>query len=77
MGAVLCRVQQALRRCLGRLRALGPAYAGLEPGGTHDRLAPPEPLRRLHATLAGKVRSMLRAEDKGRLQEWRAWLEEA
>ena len=43
-----------------QLRALGLEYAGLEPGGTHDRLAPPESLRRLRTTLAGKVRATLR-----------------
>ena len=62
----------ALRRRLGRLRALGPEYAGLELDGTHDRLAPLESLRRLCTTLAGKVRATLRAEDQGRLHEWRS-----
>ena len=42
VGATPRRVQQALaalRRRLDKLCALGPAYAGLEPGGTHDRRA--------------------------------------
>ena len=80
MGATPRRVQQArtaLQRPLHKLCALIPQYAGLEPGGTHDGLAPLESLRRLHATLAGKVRATLRAKDQGRLHEWRAWLEEA
>ena len=64
----------ALRRHFDKVRALGPVYAGLEPGGTHDRLAPLELVRHLRTMLAGKVRATLRAEDKGRL---RAWLEEA
>ena len=78
VGAILRRVQQAwaaFRRCLGKLRALGSEYAGLEPGGTH-RLASLESLRRFRTALAGKVRATLRAEDEGRLREWRAWLEE-
>ena len=79
-GALPHGLQQAwaaLRRRLGRLRALGPEYAGLELNGSHDRLAPLASLRRLRATLAGKVRATLRAEDKDRIHEWRAWLEEA
>ena len=80
MGATPSGVQQAwtaLRRRLEKLRTLGPEYAGLELGGTHDRLAPLESLRRLRTTLAGKVQATLRAEHQGRLREWRAWLEEA
>ena len=49
----------------------------MEPGGSHDRLASLASLRRLRTTLAGKVRATLRAEDKDRISEWRAWLEEA
>ena len=56
---------------------LGPEYVSLELDGTHDRLAPMEALRRLRKTLAGKVQATLRAEDQGRLCEWRSWLEEA
>ena len=67
----------ALWRRLDKLRALGLEYAGLEPGGTHDRLAPLESLRRLRTALAGKVRATLRADDQGRLREGRATLEEA
>ena len=52
-----------------RLRALGPAYAGLELGGTQDRLTPLGPLCRLRTTLKGIVRATLRAEDKERLRE--------
>ena len=51
------------------LRVLGPEYARLQLDGSHDRLAPLASLCRLGATLAGK--------DKGRLHEWRSWLEEA
>ena len=80
VGAKPRSVQQAwaaLRRRLDSLRVLGPASAGLEPGGTHDWMAPVEPLCRLYGTLAGMVRATLRAEDKGRPREWRTWLEEA
>ena len=79
-GALPRAVQQtwaALRRRLGRLRALGPEYADFEPGGTRERLALLASLRRLRTTLAGEVRATLKAEDKDRLREWRAWLEEA
>ena len=74
------RVQQAwaaLRRRLGRLRALGPEYAGPELDGWHHRLAPLASLRRLHTALVGKVWATLQAEDQDRLREWRSWLEEA
>ena len=54
---------------------LGPEYASLELDGSHDRLAPFASLCRLRTTLAGKVRAMLRAEDKDRLHEWRSWME--
>ena len=74
---VLPRAWTALRRRLGRLRALGPEYADFEPGGAPDRLAPLASLRRLSAALAGRVRATLRAEDKDRVREWRAWLEES
>ena len=67
-----CRARTALRRRLDKLRALGPDYAGLEPSSAHDRLAPLESLRRLRATLAGKVRATLRPADQGRLREWGA-----
>ena len=67
----------ALRRRLDRLRALGPEYADFEPGGAPGRLAPLASLRRLSAALAGKVRATLQAEDKDRVREWRAWLEES
>ena len=67
----------ALRCRLGRLRALGPAYADFEPGGAPDRLAPLASLRRLSATLAGTVRARLRAEDQDRVREWHEWLEES
>ena len=80
VGAMPNRVQQAwtaLRRRPGRLRASGPEYAGLELNGSRDRLAPLESLCRLGTTLVGKVRATLRAEDRGRLHEWRSWLEEA
>ena len=80
VGAIPSMVQQAwtaLRRRLRRPRALGPEYAGLVPDGSHDRLAPLGLLRRLRTTLAGKVRATLRAEDQGRLHEWRSWVEEA
>ena len=73
VGATPRRMQQActvLRCRLDKLRALGPEYAGLEPGGTHDRLAPLESLRRLHTTLASKVQAMLQAEDQKCLREW-------
>ena len=73
-------VQQAwtaLRRRLGRLRALGPEYADFEPDGTRERLASLACLRRLRNALAGKVRATLGAEDKDRVREWRARLEEA
>ena len=68
---------RALQRRLGKLRVLGQEYAGLELGGTHDRLALLDSLRRLRTTLASKVRATLRAEDQGRLREWHAWLEES
>ena len=62
----------------GLLRdALGPAYARLEPGSMYDWLAPLEPLRHLHTTMASMARATLRAGDKERLREWRAGLEEA
>ena len=67
----------ALRRRLDRLRAPGPEYAGFETGGAPGRLAPLASLCRLSAALVGKVRATLRAEDKDRLREWRAWLEES
>ena len=57
-GAASSGVRQArtaLQCRLDRLRALGPEYTILELGGTHDRLAPLESLRRLRTTLAGKV----------------------
>ena len=54
---------RALRRHVGRLRALGPDYASLELDGTHDRPAPLESLRRLRMTMAGKVWATLPAED--------------
>ena len=79
-GARPHRVQQAweaLRRRLDGPRALGLAYAGFEPSGSDDRLAPLEPPCRLRATLAGMVRAALRAQDKGHLREWRTWLKEA
>ena len=57
--------------------ALGPKYSSLKLDGSHDRLAPLAPLRRLCKTLAAKVRATLRAEDKDRLHEWRSWPEEA
>ena len=52
-------------------------YVGLELGGTQDLLAPPEPLRCLRTTLASMARAVLRAEDKERLRELHAWLDEA
>ena len=67
----------ALRRRLDKLRALRPEYADFEPGGARDRLASLTSLRRLCTTLAGKVWATLRAEDKDRVREWRASLEEA
>ena len=79
VGATPRSLQQpwaALRRRLDKLRTLGPAYAGLEPCGTYNWFAPLEPLRRLHATVAGMVWATLRPEVKGHLREWRAWLEE-
>ena len=79
-GALPRKVQQAwaaLRRRLDRLRALGPEYASLELDGSHNPLASLASLRRLRTTLAGKIRSTSRAEDKDRLHEWRSWLEEA
>ena len=79
MGATPSGVQHVwvtLRCRADNLRVLGPEYAGLELRGTHDRLATLESLRRLHTTLAGKVRATLRAEDQGRLREWRAWLQQ-
>ena len=79
-GVMPRAVQQAwmaLRRRLDRLRALGPEYADFEPGGAPDRLAPLASLRRLSAALAGRVRATLRAEDKDRVREWRAWLEKS
>ena len=77
---MLREVQQAwgaLRRRLGMLRELGPEYASLELDGSHDRLAPLASRRRLRTMLAGNVRGTLRAEDKDRIHEWRAWLEES
>ena len=74
------RVQQAwaaFRRRLGRLRALGPEDASLEPDSSHDRLAPLASLRRFRTTLAGKLRATLRAEDQDLMREWRSWEEEA
>ena len=79
-GALPRALQQAwaaLQRSLGRLCALGPEYADFEPGGTRERLASLASLRRLRTALAGKVRATLRAEDKDRVREGRAWLEEA
>ena len=79
-GVMPRAVQQAwaaLRRRLDTLRALGPEYADFEPGGAPGRLALLGSLRRLSAALAGKVRARLRAEDKDRVREWRAWLEES
>ena len=79
-GVMPRAVQQAwaaLLRRLDRLRALGPEYVDFEPGGAPGRLAPLASLRRLSAALAGKVRATLRAEDKDRVQEWRAWLEDS
>ena len=79
-GVLPRAVQQAwtaLRRRLARLRTLGPEYAGFEPGGAPDRLAPLASLRRLNAALAGRVRATLGVEDKDRVREWRAWLEES
>ena len=79
-GVMPRAVQQAwaaLRRRLERLRALGPEYADFESGGSPGRLAPLASLRRLSAALAGKVRATLRAEDKDRVREGRAWLEQS
>ena len=76
VGAALRNVQQAwaaLRRHLENFRALGPAYARLQPRGTPGRPAPLQPMHHLHAT----VRARLQAEDKGRLREWHTWLENA
>ena len=73
-------VQQAwaaLRRRLNKLRALGPEYGDFEPGGAPGRLASLASLRRLSTALAGKVQAALRGEDKDRVREWRAWLEES
>ena len=55
----------------------GPEYVDFEPGGTSERLASVASLRRLRRALAGKVRATLRAGDKDRVREWRAWLEGA
>ena len=71
-GALTRKVKQAwgaLRHCLDQLRALGPAYVGLEQGGKHNQLAPLEPQRLLRTTLAGMVRATLRAKDNERLRE--------
>ena len=54
----------ALRRRLGRIRALGPEYADFEPGGSHDRLASLASFRRLHTALAGKVRATVQARTR-------------
>ena len=77
VGVMPRRVQQAwaaLRRRLERLCTLGPAYASLELDGSHERLAQLASLRRLHTTLAGKIRATLRVEEKDRLHGWRSWL---
>ena len=79
-GALPQTVQQAwaaLRHRLDRFRTLGPEYADFEPGDAPGRLASLASLRRLSTALAGKVRAALRAEDKDRVREWRAWLEES
>ena len=79
-GVMPRAVQQAwaaLRRRLDMLRALGPEYADFELGGAPARLASLASLRRLSAALTGKVRVTLRSEDKDRVREWRAWLEES
>ena len=79
-GVLPRAVQQAcaaLRGRLGRLRALGPEFANFEPAGTRERRASLASLCRLRMALAGKVRATLRAEDKDRVCEWRARLEEA
>ena len=62
---------------LDRLRALGPEYADFELGGAPGRLGSLASLRRLRTAPTGKVRAALRAEDKDRVREWRAWLEES
>ena len=80
VGAAPSGLRQAwtpLRRRLDRLRAPGLEYAGLKLGSTHDWLALLESLRRLRTTLVGKVGATLRAEDQGRLREWRSWPDEA
>ena len=73
-------VQQAwaaLRHRLDRLRGLGAEYADFQLGGAPGRLAALASLRRLSTALAGKIRAVLRAENKDRVQKWRAWLEQS